>query len=214
MWNCVHQKRILFGIALVAATLQSTRASADPVSISGALFGDLRGAQVVSTLDLQFPDFSVVVPIENQLRPGFCLDGCPTPIPVPFTQTTGAFSSHSSTGVGGSINADVRGALSFLGPTELLTVDQFGGGFISAPTQLSGSLLLVQGNQVLFNGLLNGSGVGSVAYENVGVAGTRFSGYQYTFSGVAATPEPSSLILIGVGAACLVVLRRKRRSAV
>ena len=38
---------------------------------------------------------------------------------------------------------------------------------------------------------------------------TRLGGYQFAFNGLAETPEPASIILLGTGAAWLVVRRRK-----
>lgn len=211
MSNYCLLKRTVLGITVAAATLRGAPATAEPVAISGLLSGDLRFAHVVTELDLQFPGFSVDVPIDNQLTPGFCIDGCGNPIAVPFTQTTGPFAGHSTAFSGGVIDADVTGTLSFTGPAKALPVDPFGGGSVSADTQVSGALRVTQGDLVLFNGLLNGSGTGSAYYETVGVAGTRFAGYQYAFDGVATTPEPAPLWLLGCGAAWLATTRRGRR---
>jgi len=62
---------------------------------------------------------------------------------------------------------------------------------------------------VLFNGTVGGSGVGSVNYEINPTGATRLGGYQFAFNGLAETPEPASIILLGTGAAWLVVRRRK-----
>ena len=65
--------------------------------------------------------------------------------------------------------------------------------------QLSGFLRITQPNGVLFDGTLLGSGLASVFYENRFGDGLRLGGYQIAMSGVAATPEPASLLLVSSG---------------
>jgi hypothetical protein len=200
-------------LALVGAVvvLHAGRASADPVTVSGFLEGQPRFAHLQQDLWLSFPDFTVVLSDVTHLIPGFCFE-CGTGAPVPFTQSTGGFSGHSVANAAlHTIDADISGNLSFIGPTDTLDISQdpFAGDFLSEPVQWSGWLTITQPNRVLFNGTVRGSGVGSVDYETNPTGSTRLGGYQFAFNGVAETPEPASIILLGTGIAWLVVRRRK-----
>src|SRR4029077_13520788 len=106
---------------------------------------------------------------------------------------------------------DVSGNLSFIGPTDVLSIsnDPLAGAFLSEAVQFSGSLTITQPNLVLFNGTVHGSGGSTVTYETNPTGSTRLGGYQYAFGGVAETPEPASILLLGTGVAWLAVRRRK-----
>ncbi|MGH7487353.1 MAG: hypothetical protein ACREMY_17395, partial [bacterium] len=99
-------KRVLV-LAVVALVLHAERAFADPVTISGFLFGQPRGAQISEDLTLSFPNFNILIFDVTHLTPGFC-DEC-SHDPVPFTQRTGNFSGHSVGAAEGTIDADVSG---------------------------------------------------------------------------------------------------------
>ena len=100
------------GIALAAMLLSPGRAAADPVTFSGGL----TGRHNVETLEIAFPDFAVFLDGVTHLMPNFGDAG--NGMPVPFTQSTGSFSGHST----GDI--DVVGTLSFVGPTDTLMIGQ------------------------------------------------------------------------------------------
>jgi hypothetical protein len=181
--------------------------------VTGFLFGDLRGALVQQQLELTFPDFSISIGVEPQLMPGFCIDGCGTGTPVSFTQTTGPFSGHSTAFPStGTVDADVTGVLSFVGPTEFISIDpDFGGDLLTSMVRVSGFLRVTQLSRVLFDGTLVGSGLASVSYENrFGPLDTRLGGYQWEINAAAATPEPSSMILVSSGVAWLAVRRTRK----
>jgi hypothetical protein len=201
------------GIAALLFALHAARAAAEPIAFSGFLSGDLRGAQVFQDLELTFPDFKVAIILEPRLTPGFCI-ACGSGSAVPFTQTTGVFSAHSPAIAGrGTTDADVTGMLSFVGPTDFVNIDPAtGGDLLSSAVQVSGFLRITQPNRVLFDGTLVGSGLASVLYENRFGAGPRLGGYQYAINGVAATPEPASLLLVSSGVAWLASRRRFRAS--
>jgi hypothetical protein len=205
----------VLALAVAVVALHAERATADPVTVSGFLEGQPRFAHLQEELLLSFPDFNVALSDVTHLIPGFCFE-CGTGAPVPFTQSTGSFSGHS---VGNpalhTIDADISGNLSFIGPTDALDIsrDPFAGDFLSEAVQWSGSLTITQPNRVLFNGTVGGSGVGSVDYETNPTGSTRLGGYQFEFNGLAVTPEPASIILIGTGVAWLVVRRRKLQAS-
>ncbi len=208
-------RAILFA-AFAMAALSAAQASADPVTFSGVFEGTTRFALVDQRLTLRFPDFSIAFDVAPQLQPGFCRE-CGDQAPIPFTQTTGVFSGHSTaSGALGTVDADVTGILSFAGPTEFVTLNpDIPGDVLTAPIHLSGFLRVTQPGVLLFDGALTGSGTGTVVIESpiFGPPVTRLGGYDFVFSGVASTPEPSTIVLLGSCASWL-AFRRKRRAAI
>src|SRR6201999_3909937 len=94
MYRTAHRSvTCVLALAIVALALDAQRAFADPVTISGFLSGQPRGAQISEELTLTFPGFNVLIFDVTHLMPGFC-DECSRD-PVPFTQRTGNFSGHS-----------------------------------------------------------------------------------------------------------------------
>jgi hypothetical protein len=212
MRTVARLKVFIVGGVFAAAALHADRAAADPMTVGIFLDAQLRGAQVVEQLQLTFPAFTVSLDDVTHLMPGFCVDQCGNGTVVPFTQKTGPFSGHAVGGFGNQITADVSGNFSFVGPTDTVTLDQFGQFFASENVRFSGMLTVNQGPQVLFNGSLMGSGTANYAVENVGVAGPRLGGYEYQVNAVSATPEPASMVLLGSGILWLVPRRRKGSS--
>lgn len=206
--------RVVTAATFAVLALQAGRAAADPIPISGFLAGGPHFAAFEQDLRLVFPDYTLdlfLVTFGGVLpSPGFCGGGC-LGRAIPLTQTA-VFSGHSTAVPGfGTIDADVTGTLSFVGPTGVLNFprERFAGGGVSGPVDFSGVLRVTgRTGNLLFDGTLFGSGTGSVAYNNrFSDSDARLEGYTYQFTGVATTPEPASIVLVGGGLAWL--LRRR-----
>jgi len=199
-------------VLTVATAWPAVRASAGPVPVGVFLEGQPLFAHVRQELTLSFPDFNVELSDMTRFSPGFCLE-CGDGASVSLTQTTGSFSGHSIANAAlGTIDADVSGSLSFTGPSKMLVVpdNAFQGAILSAPVQWSGTLAIMQPNHVFFNGTVSGSGTASVFYERGPIRNAaRLAGYQYQSGGLAVTPEPSSLLLIGTGLVWLAARRQR-----
>jgi hypothetical protein len=200
-----------FVIALASAAI------ADPVSVSGFYSTQPFGAIASTELTLTFPDFAVNIfdndfPSSLALIPGFDVNNHS---PVPFTQSTGTFSRHSSAGPD-TVEADVTGRLSFVGPTDMVNVPFECPPFISCsqtlvePITWSGFVTIQQGSHLFFRGSLHGSGTANTMYGTFPPS-QFWQGTDYTFTGLAQTPEPASIVLLGSGAAWLAGRRRRAR---
>lgn len=205
----------VFAIGLLTFGLYPSHAAADPIPVSGSLSGAARFALVDQELGLAFPDFGILIDPQTQLTPRF-----PTSAPdgsgISLTRTLGQFSGHSIALPGSGItDADVSGTLSFVGPTEVLSVpDDIRFGSVSGPVQVFGSLLITQSNRVLFDGSLIGSGTGMVNYEDrFGRGENLLAGYTYRIDALASTPEPASLLLAATGASWVLISRRRHPHA-
>ena len=112
-----------------------------------------------------------------------------------------------------TIDADVTGSLSFVGPTDVIDIasDQFASDFLTEHVRFSGALTVKQGTHTLFDGTFAGSGTASVLYTNrFGPSSTILDDYQYQFTGLGSTPEPASIALLGTGVVWLAARRRRR----
>lgn len=191
-------------------------ATADPVQVSGFYSTQPFGAISSSELRLSFPDFAVDIfdndfPSALALSPGFDIGNHS---PVPFTQSTGTFSTHSVASPGsGIVEADVTGHLSFVGPTDTVDVPA-DCPFINCsqtliePITWSGFVTIQQGSHRFFSGTLHGTGTATVLYGTFPPS-QFWQGSDDTFSGVAQTREPASIVLLGSGAAWLAGRRRR-----
>jgi len=203
----------VFMLSLLAFGLHPSRVAAEPIPVGGSLSGVARFALVDQELRLAFPDFAILIIPQTQLTPRFPIsaaDGSE----ISLTRTLGPFSAHSiESAAGGTIDADVSGTLSFVGPTGILNVpDDIRFGSVSGPVQIFGSLLITQSNRVLFDGSLIGSGGGMVGYEErFGRDENLLAGYTYQFGALASTPEPASLLLAATGASWLLIRRPRNR---
>lgn len=202
-------RALVIGMTLLFVSLHAGRAAADPVTVTGTLSAAGPGFRLLPDLDLAFPDFRVSLVLGSPISPGFPSQGG-TGTAINFTQTTGPFAGHSV-----YEDADVSGSLSFVGPTRILDFPAAAHNVsLTAPVQLSGFLRIVQGGRLLFDGTLLGSGTGGVWYEDRFNRGdVRLEGYVYTFSAIAATPEPASLLLLGSGVAWMLRRRRTNQAA-
>ena len=204
-------RAVVLGMACVLFALHPRRAAADPIEVSGFLFGVPRFALVEQELELTFPNFRISIDPHTHLKPGFSILGSDGSAVSFTTQTLGEFPAHSF-GIGGTADADVTGMLSFVGPSQILSFSpEIRFGAVSVPVQLSGFLRITQPGRVLFDGTLLGSGFATVSYEHrFGRGNIRLAGYMVQFNGVAATPEPASVLLVATG---VVGVMRRRRNA-
>jgi hypothetical protein len=209
------------GTIAVAGYLVVASASgaiADPVSVNGFYSSTAFGAIASNELTLTFPDFSVNifdndVPTELGLKPGFI--DANNHAPLPFTQSTGNFSLHSTASGQGTIDADVTGHLDFFGPSPLLDVPSECPPFIvcqqvlTVPITMTGFVRIQQGSHLFFNGALHGSGSATAIYGTFPPS-QFWQGTDYSFSAGGQVPEPASIVLLGSGAAWFAGRRRRK----
>jgi hypothetical protein len=190
-----------------ACVLKPNVGRAEPLTVSGTLNGDFHGAQFIEDISFTFPTFNLDIFGVTYLQPGLC--DCRGP--QPLTQTTGDFQGQAfvSGTTGGSLG-NVQGRLNFTGP--FVTLPPVNGPFdavvVSDAITWSGFLNVTQGAQTLFNGMLSGTGTGTLG------AGPHEADFFYAYSlkGVSATPEPASIVLICTAVAWVVATRRRRSS--
>lgn len=194
----------------------ATSALADPVSLSGVYSTQPFGAISTNQLTLTFPDFAVSIfdndrPSALLLVPGFDVNNNS---PLPFTQSTGDFALHSTASIDNIIDADVTGHIAFFGPTVTVSVPNECPPFISCnqnfsePITMSGFVTIQQGSHIYFRGSLKGSGTVTAQYGTFPPS-QFWQGTDYTFTGLAQTPEPASIVLLGTGVAWLAGRRRR-----
>jgi len=211
------QRRWLGTMALAACLVTglASGALADPVSVSGFYSTQPFGAISSNQLILTFPDFAVQIfdndfPSALGLMPRFDVNNNS---PLPFTQGTGDFALHSPASIPNVVEADVSGQISFFGPTVTVSVPNECPPFISCSQffseaiTMTGFVKIQQGSHVYFNGSLKGSGTATALYGTFPPS-QFWQGTDYTFSALAQTPEPASILLLGSGVAWLAGRRR------
>ncbi|HEY7289865.1 MAG TPA: PEP-CTERM sorting domain-containing protein [Vicinamibacterales bacterium] len=203
---------VIVGMAIAGVAFQAHRAAADPIPIpvSVDLIGSVRGAEIDEDWTVTFPKFAVSFFELTHLQPGFCFD-CDNGTALTFAQSTGPFAGPACISCTTGFNARVAGDVSFVGPDFVVDLDQFGFFRIDAPVTFSGTLAVAEGSGTLFRGTLVGSGTATMSVESL-PPGPRLAGYEYHVSGVsgvAATPEPTSILLLGSGLLWFLPRRRK-----
>jgi hypothetical protein len=201
---------IWFAVALAPGAM------AEPIEVSAFYSTQPFGAISSSQLTINFPRFAVSIfdndfPSTLALTPGFDVN---SGAQVPFTQKTGIFSKHSVASPGsGIIDAVVTGQLSFVGPTDTARVPDCGfldcGVVLVAPITWSGFMTIREGSDLLFNGSLRGTGSATAAYGTFPPS-QFWQGSDYTLTGVAETPEPSSIVLLGTAFAWFAARRHRK----
>jgi len=213
MYPRLHVKLVFVVFVVFAAlALPAERALAEPFPVSVSLEAAVKGAEIIEQWEITFPTFNLSFFDFTHLRPGFCFE-CDSGAQLPFTQSTGPFSGTGIIGNGNELNASVSGNFSFVGPTVTLQPDELGFFRADEPVQFSGALNVTQGQQVLFQGMLIGSGTGTIVYENK-FGGHRLGGYEYHVDAVSATPEPAPIVLLSSSLVLLIVSRRRKHLVV